>query len=88
MRALAALLLCAGVAQADVVAEITEGERRIQLHTDAGPCVGTARWALFTGATQRVPGCWILTPQGVQIAFLDGDVLTIPLEAWRKPSTL
>lgn len=88
MRALAALLLCAGVAQADVVAEITEGERAIQLHTDAGPCVGAARWALFTDATQRIPGCWVITPQGVQIAFLDGDVLIVPAHLWRKPRTL
>lgn len=88
MKHALALLLACTAARADIVAEVRQGDVAIQLHSDAGPCVGAARWAVYLDARQRIPGCWIFTPQGVQIAFLDGDVLTIPPELWRKPKDL
>lgn len=88
MRIALLALLISGAAQAGVVAELLGDQSTLQLHDDAGPCVGAARWAVYLDAKQRIPGCWVLSPHGVQIAFLDGDVLIVPIEAFRKPKEL
>ena len=83
-----ALLMAASAAQADVVAEFVEGDFRVELHEDAGPCVGEARWAVLMHGRERVPGCWILTPDGVQIAWLSGKADVLPARLFRKPQPL
>lgn len=80
------LLLVSGLAQADVVAEARAGNMVLELHSDAGPCVGSARWAILIKPPERIPGCWILTTEGVQIAFLDGQMARVPIQAFREPS--
>ena len=87
-RAALALLIAASAAQADVVAEFVEGDFRVELHEDAGPCVGEARWAVLRHGRERVPGCWILTPEGVQIAWLSGRADVLPFRLFRKPEVL
>lgn len=87
--AAAALLTLAGPTSAEVIAELTHQDARIQLHTDAGPCVGAARWALYTKGPERIPGCWIfINGNTVQIAFLDGDIAQIPVGAFQEPKRL
>lgn len=83
-----ALLIAASAAQADVVAEFVEGDFRVELHKDAGPCVGEALWAVLLHGRERVPGCWILTPEGVQIAWLNGKADVLPARLFRKPEIL
>jgi hypothetical protein len=84
----AAALLAAGSVQAQALAEYVEGDARIELHRDAGPCVDNARWAVFFRGMVRVSGCWILAGGVVQIAWLDGDVSQVPLRVFREPRSL
>lgn len=97
MRPLAALfaLLLAGSVSGSVmgdglgpIAEVRAGDTRVELHREPGPCVGTARWAVFIEDKIRVPGCWILIGESVQIAWLDGSASVIPSRAFRKPEIL
>ena len=88
--ALASLLL-AGSVMGDAfgtIAEIRAGDARVELHREPGPCVGFARWALYLQDKVRVPGCWILDGESVQIAWLDGSTSVIPSRAFRKPEIL
>lgn len=88
--ALASLLL-AGSVMGDAfgpIAEIRAGDARVELHREPGPCVGSARWALYLQDKIRVPGCWILDGDSVQIAWLDGSASVIPSRAFRKPEIL
>lgn len=85
--AAAALLFC-GAAHAAVIAVAQEGKHRLELHDEAGPCVGQARLAVYSDGAQRIPGCWMVKPEGVSIAFLDGDHITIPLAAFKRPQDL
>ena len=89
--ALASLLLLSSVsgsAAGGAVAEVRSGDARVELHLDPGPCVGTARWALFIENKVRVSGCWILIGESVQIAWLDGSASVIPSQAFREPKLL
>jgi hypothetical protein len=97
MRPSAALfaLLLAGSVSGSVmgdglgpIAEVRAGDTRVELHREPGPCVGTARWAVFIEDKVRVPGCWILVEESVQIAWLDGSASVIPSRAFRKPEIL
>lgn len=97
MRPLAALfaLLLVGSVSGSVmgdglgpIAEVRAGDARVELHREPGPCVGTARWAVFIEDKIRVPGCWILVEESVQIAWLDGSASVIPSRAFRKPEIL
>lgn len=81
-------LLLAGSAAGDVILEARDEDIRVELHRDAGPCVGSARWAIFYQGRVRIPGCWILMGESVQIAWLDGDVSVIPARAFREPRRL
>lgn len=81
-------LLLAGSAAGDVILEARDEDIRVELHRDAGPCVGSARWAIFYQGRVRIPGCWILNADSVQIAWLDGDISVIPVRAFREPKGL
>lgn len=86
MTALAvALLLAAAPAP---VAEYREGDARVELYSEAGPCVGNARWAVYLQGPVRVPGCWLWVGESVQIAWLDGDFSKVPARVFRKPEVL
>lgn len=86
MTALAVALLL--VAAPAPVAEYREGGARVELYAEAGPCVGSARWAVFLQGPVRVPGCWLLTGDSVQIAWLDGDFTKVLARVFRKPEVL
>lgn len=70
------------------IAEVRAGDTRVELHREPGPCVGAARWALFIEDKIRVPGCWLLAGDSVQIAWLDGSTSVVPVRAFRKPEIL
>lgn len=70
------------------VAEYREGDARVELYAEAGPCVGNARWAIFLQGPVRVPGCWLLAGDSVQIAWLDGDFTRMPANVFRKSEVL
>lgn len=70
------------------IAEVRAGDARVELHREPGPCVGEARWALYLQDKIRVPGCWLLAGDSVQIAWLDGSASVIPVRAFRKPEIL
>lgn len=94
LAALTSLLLLGGLSGSVMgdglgpIAEVRAGDTRVELHREPGPCVGTARWAVFIEDKIRVPGCWILVEESVQIAWLDGSASVIPSRAFRKPEIL
>lgn len=88
MRMIALSLLLAGSVEAAVIAEAVQGKLRIELHDEAGVCVGSARMAIFSDGEQKIPGCWVVQPDAVQIAFLDGDVARLPLAVFKKPESI
>lgn len=82
--AAAALLFC-GAAHAAVIAVAQQGKHRLELHDEAGPCLGSARLAIYTDGAQRIPGCWLVRPDAVTVSFLDGDHAAIPMAAFKPP---
>lgn len=82
--AVAALLAVAPVP----IAEYRNGDARVELYAEAGPCVGIARWAVYLQPPVRVPGCWLWVGDSVQIAWLDGDFSRVPARVFRKPEIL
>ena len=88
LTAACAALLASQAFAAVVATADTEGGR-IDLHSDAGRCVGNAKRAEYIGADgEHIDGCWVVARGGVQVAFMDGDVAQIPMSAIRKPVTL
>lgn len=85
--AMTTLLLAIG-AHAAVIAVAQEGKNRLELHDQAGHCLGQARLAIFADGVQRIPGCWVARTEAVTIAFLDGDFVTLPFAVFRKPQDL
>jgi len=77
-----------GSATATLVAEVQEGNMRVELHDVPGPCQGRALWAQFQEGKVRISGCWVLAGEIVQIAWLDGDVSQIAARAFREPRSL
>jgi len=77
-----------GSAAATLVAEVQEGNMRVELHDVPGPCQGRALWAQFQEGKVRISGCWVLAGEIVQIAWLDGDVSQIAARAFREPRSL
>lgn len=60
---------------------------RVVLMPAAGQCTGQARQALHVAADgQRTPGCWIMTPNAVHVAWFDGEMGRIPVAdiSWSK----
>ena len=91
LRTAAALVLglgLAGSATATLVAEVQEGNVRVELHDVPGPCQGCALWAQFQEGKVRISGCWIIAGEIVQIAWLDGDVSQIAARVCKKPKDL
>ncbi len=91
LRTAAALVLglgLAGSATATLVAEVQEGNVRVELHDVPGPCQGNALWAQYQEGKVRISGCWIIAGEIVQIAWLDGDVSQIATRVFKKSKDL
>lgn len=84
-----AALLCASSAQAELMGVVdAQNGVVVNLHREAGPCVGGARRAEYVDVVkkQNIPGCWAVQGGGViQVAWFDGDADAIPLSAVRLP---
>jgi hypothetical protein len=90
MRALVLLALIAPVG-AETLAVATGGDGSSIIFTDErGPCIGDARlaWYVSPDARSKVPGCYVLSPQGVAVSWLDGDRGDVPMQALKKPTSL
>jgi hypothetical protein len=89
MRIIAAVLLAlAGASHAAVIAEVRERDMVLQLTDETGPCVGQAKLAVFRqGIDAPIQGCYRLNPATmiVQVAFLDGDVVEVPVALFKRP---
>lgn len=83
-----ALLACA--AHATVIGVVEAHGTRIEFHDEPGQCVGGAMRAEFVANDGlRIAGCWTLrTPELVGVAFLDGDAVSVPVAAIRRPVRL
>lgn len=89
MKALAGtLLLAAGLAHGAPIVEVTDGDVRVELHADAGPCQHGALWAVFYRGRERTSGCWRLVGADIFIAWLDADASRIPARLFREPKPL
>lgn len=90
MRAFIALSLVAAAAQAQPLAVATDvaNGNSVTLTSETGPCVNGARLALWVrgDGQAKVPGCYLILPDGVRIAFLDGDRIDLPHHAFKKPA--
>lgn len=82
------LLTAPTPAAAAVIAIAQEGTVTVELHDEAGMCLGQARLAVYRTAEVRVPGCWTvdLETRSIRIAWLDGDYSTAPVGLFREPS--
>ena len=77
------LLALAGPVAADPIREAITPSGRLTLYTEQGPCVHTARLAVWTYEDGRtVAGCWVASPTQVLVSFLDGDRADVPLSAF------
>lgn len=85
-----ATLTASAAAQARViaVAESPDGAR-IELHDDAGICVGSARQAEHISKDgEKILGCWIAVQATVTVSFLDGERANIPMVLLRRTTAL
>ena len=85
------LSLCAFTVQADVVAvAVHPGNGSLfEVHNTQGVCVNGAQEAVYRGGGEVIKGCWkFMDGVGVQIAFFDGEMAQIPLEAFSEPSKI
>ena len=75
--------MLAALAAIVVAASSTGAE--VRLSQETGPCVQGARLAEWVSpdAQTRIPGCWRLAGEVVEIGFLDGDSLRIPVGAFK-----
>lgn len=91
--ALAAFVLACATAQAaaprSMIAEGADGVAAI-LHFDAGLCMGDAKRAEFIQPrAPTIPGCWkVLDPLTVQIIFLDGDYMKLPINRFKTQQAM
>ena len=92
MRIIAAVLLAlAGASHAAVIAEVRERDMVLQLTDETGPCVNRAKLAVFRqGVDAPIKGCYRLNPATmvVQVAFLDGDVVEVPVALFKRPENV
>lgn len=92
-RLIFALALC--VASTGVSAKVvafvgdTRAER-ILLHSTRGLCTVKALRAQFVDKKGRyTEGCWKVVDEGnIQVVFLDGDVVRVPMSAFKKPEEI
>jgi hypothetical protein len=84
-----AALLCALPSHAALVGVVQgEGGQFIELTNDKGLCLGPAQQATHHDPIKKlsVIGCWTVQPGGVfSIAFLDGDVVVLPINSIQLP---
>lgn len=78
----------AGEAQS-FIAEGSEGVSAV-LYMDAAGCIADARRAEFVQIGKpKIPGCWKQLDGGtVQIVFLDGDYLQLPIARFKPAQVL
>lgn len=63
------------------------GNGRIELHDESGPCVASARRAdYFSANGDRTPGCWVTDGILVSVVFFDGDAVQFPVTVVRQPT--
>ena len=58
-----------------IVVAVSSTGAEVRLSKETGPCV--------QGAQLRIPGCWRLAGEVVEIGFLDGDSLKVPAAAFK-----
>ncbi len=87
VAALASLVATTASAAVIAEAEVSPGVV-IQLHDEAGPCVGSARLAVWINneTKEHVPGCWTKRGDFVGFAFLDSDSGRWPAAAFKTAS--
>lgn len=87
-----AALLCALPAQAALVGIVQgEGGVFVELTNDKGLCVGNAQQATYHNPVkgESVTGCWAVQGGGMfSVAFLDADVLVLPINVIQLPKGL
>jgi hypothetical protein len=68
-----------------IVVAVSSTGAEVRLSQETGPCVQGAHLAEWVSpdAQQRVPGCWRLAGEIVEIGFLDGDSLRVPAAAFK-----
>jgi hypothetical protein len=87
---LLALLLALPAWAATIAVVRAEDGALLALTDELGPCLGGSRQAVWTSADgkERVPGCWRLSGAVVQVAFLDGDAVEVPVRLLRRPDNV
>ena len=72
-------------ALAAIVVAVSNTGAEVRLSKETGPCVQGAQLAEWVSpdAQLRIPGCWRLAGEVVEIGFLDGDSLKIPTAAFK-----
>lgn len=87
LRAVLALLFVPNAAMAGVIAIAVSSNspERIELSDTVGACVAGAKEARWVGGNDvaQVPACWRLVGGVVELAFLDGDSVRIPMQAFK-----
>lgn len=83
------LFLFVGVANSRILGTVDSPPGRIELNSEAGPCLGNARSAAYVAADgSRIPGCWIHGQGGLFVVFMDGEIARIPIGAVKPPTDL
>ena len=90
------LLLCAALtctsANAEVAGVVNAGDgATIELHKEAGPCVGDALLAGYRPANAVKPtigGCWKIVGKFVMVSFFDADRSDIPISDVQLPKKI
>ena len=85
-----ATLAASAAAQARVIAVADSPDgARIELHDDAGICVGLAKLAEHIAKDgEKVLGCWIAVQTTITVSFLDGERANIPMILLRRTTAL
>lgn len=62
----------------------------ITLTDEQGPCQEPAKLAEWVSkdAQTKVKGCYVLTPRGAFVNFLDGDRADVPLHVFKQPKEM
>lgn len=89
MKLVPILLLLPALANAEVLVEArSPSGLRIELHSEAGPCVDGARVAMWVKDSVRIPGCYKVEGGVVKVGWLDGDANTLDARHFKRPETL
>ena len=90
------LLLCAALvctsANAEIAGVVDDADgATIELHKEAGPCVGGALLAGYRPANAVKPtigGCWKIVGKFVMVSFFDADRADIPISDVQLPKKI